>query len=70
MVTQQKRRLYKLHYNLRKKGNTLSTRERWVVKRAVEVSPIEQRWLTELIGRGYCVSDDMFAPPHYSELEN
>lgn len=57
------RRKYKLHYNLRKKGNTVVTNKRWVTKRAKEVSSIEKKWLTELINFGYCVGDGLFPPP-------
>lgn len=64
METKQKQqRKYKLHYNLRRKGNTVVAREKLVTKRAKEVSPIEQRWLAELVGFGYCVGDGLFTPP-------
>ena len=70
MITkQQKRRMYKLHYNLKKKGNTVTARERTVEKRARIVTGIEQKWLRELIGFGYCVCDGLFTPPHFGELE-
>lgn len=65
MDKKQQRRKYKLHYNLRKKGNEVVARERWVMKRAKEVSPIEKKWLTELVSFGYCVSDGLFTPPLY-----
>lgn len=68
MITkQQKRRMYRLHYNLRKRGNKVDGRGRTVVKRAKVVSEIEHKWLSELIDFCYCVRDDMFAP---SILEN
>ncbi|OJU36238.1 MAG: hypothetical protein BGN96_04585 [Bacteroidales bacterium 45-6] len=64
-----KQRIYKLHYNLKKKGNSVKSSSRMVVKRAKEVSKIEQVWLNELIFYGYCVCDGLFTPPHFSELE-
>ena len=62
------RRRYKLHYNLRRKGNKVVTRERWVTKRAKQVSKIEYKWLNELINMGYCVGDGLFTPPHFDEM--
>lgn len=67
MNQKQKRRKYRLHYNLRRKGNTVVTRQRWVTKRAKQVSEIEDKWLSELVGFGYCVGDGLFTPPHYEE---
>ncbi len=58
-----KSRVYKLHYNLRRKGNVVATSQKWVTKRAKQVSPIEKKWLTELVNFGYCVSDGLFTPP-------
>lgn len=64
MNTKQKqRRKYRLHYNLRRKGNTVVAREKWVTKRAKEVSEIEKKWLGELVDLGYCVGDGLFTPP-------
>ena len=64
MITKkQQKRLYRIHYNLRKKGNSVKARERRVIKRAVVVSDIEQKWLSELIDFQYCVSDGLFTPP-------
>lgn len=62
-----KSRVYKLHYNLRRKGNKVVTSQRWCEKRAKEVSPIEKKWLAELVGFGYCVSNGLFAPPHIDD---
>lgn len=59
----QRRRRYKLHYNLRRKGNEVVTRQKFVTKRAKVVSKIEQQWLEELVGFGYCVGDGLFTPP-------
>jgi len=70
MITkQQKRRLYKIHYNLKKKGNDVNGRSRQVTKRAKTVTDIEQKWLNELIGFQYCICDGLFTPPHFGELE-
>ena len=55
-----KNRIYKLHYKLRKRGNEIITRERLVTKRAKEVSPIEKKWLSELIKAGYAICDYLF----------
>jgi hypothetical protein len=59
----QKRRRYRLHYNLRRKGNKVSARERTVERRAKIVTEIESKWLSELIAFGYCVGDGIFSPP-------
>lgn len=59
----ERRRRYRLHYNLRKKGNSVVTREKFVTKRAKIVSDIEQKWLVELVSYGYCVGDGLFTPP-------
>lgn len=70
MTTKQKqRRLYKLLYNLKKKGNEVVSREKSVTKRAKIVSEIETKWLGELVALGYAVGDGLFTPPHFSELE-
>ena len=70
MITKkQKRRMYKLHSNLRKKGNTVTSRQRLVTKRAKQVSDIEFKWLNELIAFDYCVCDGLFTPPHFGDLE-
>ncbi len=54
-------RRYALHYKLRKKGNKVNTRQKMVTKRAIVVSTIEQKYLSELINVGYCICDDLFA---------
>jgi len=62
MVTKKQRnRLYKIHYNLRKKGNHVNGRKRSVIKRKRELTDIERKWLTELQNYDYCVSDDLFS---------
>jgi hypothetical protein len=55
-----KKRLYKIHYNPRKRGNKVIARQKFVTKRAIEVSEIEQTWLAELIQAGYGVCDSLF----------
>lgn len=62
-IPKKHRRRYTLHYNLRKKGNTVNTKDMWVEKRAKEVSSIENKWLKELMNLGYCISDALFTPP-------
>ena len=54
---------YRLHYNLKKKGNKVNTKLRMITKRNIDVSPIEKKWLNMLISYGYCVCNDMFTPP-------
>ena len=63
LVDAKTRRKYKLHYNLRRKGNMVVTSQKWVTKRAKEVSDIENKWLSELVNFGYCVGDGLFTPP-------
>ena len=55
--------MYKLHYALKKKGNTVAARKRTITKRAQIVTDIERKWLRELIEFGYCVCDGLFTPP-------
>jgi hypothetical protein len=62
MNAKQKRRLYRLHYNLRRRGNSVKTRERTVTKRAKEVTDTEWRWLHELSAAGYGIMDGIFNP--------
>jgi len=59
----QKRRRYRLHYNLRRKGNTVIARERTVFKRANQLSDIESGWIGELLSLGYGISAEIFTPP-------
>jgi len=64
MITQkQKRRQYKLHYNLRCKGNTVIARERMVFKRAKQLTDVETKWLKELLAFGYGIMDGIFTLP-------
>lgn len=70
MITkQQKRRMYRLHSNLRKKGNDVNARSRTVTKRAKQVTDIEQKWLNELINFQYCVCDGLFTSTHFCDIE-
>ena len=64
----QQRRLYRLHYQLRKRGNKVNARQRFVTKRTKELSPIEQKYITELIAMQYCVCDDMFDKEYLIEI--
>lgn len=60
-VTQQQiKRRYRLHYNLRKKGNEVETSIRLVTKRAKVVTDIENKWLRELVDFGYSCGDGLF----------
>lgn len=61
MNAKQKRRRYRVHYNLRKKQNTVITKERMVIKRDRQLSAAECKWLNELIDFGYCVCDNLFS---------
>ncbi len=60
ITKQQQRRKYKLHYNLRKKGNTVITKERMVIKQKKEVTEIESKRLNELIAFGYGITESLF----------
>jgi hypothetical protein len=62
-VGKQQRRRYRLHYNLRRKGNTVIARERTVIKRAKQVSDTEFKWLKELLTFGYGIMDNIFTLP-------
>lgn len=63
MVTdKQLRRIYHIHYQLKRHGNTVRRKEKMVVKRAITVTPLETGWLAELVDFGYGVCDDLFAP--------
>lgn len=64
-----RRRMYTLHRNLRKKGNDVVTKQRFVTKRAKVLSEIEQKWCNELVNYGYCVGDGIFTPDHYLEID-
>lgn len=58
----EKRRRYKLHYNLRKKGNEVDARTKSVTRRAKKLSDIEEKWVSELVRGGYCIGDGLFTP--------
>ena len=57
---QRKRRLYKLHYQLRRRGNKVNAREKFITKRAKELTAIEQKYIVELVASQYGVCDQMF----------
>jgi hypothetical protein len=63
MTAKQKRRRYRLHYNLRRKGNTVVSREKTVFKRARQLTDVESGWLNELLALGYGIMDGLFTPP-------
>ena len=69
-TTKQKRRQYKLHYNLRCKGNTVNARERTIFKRAKQLTEVETKWLKELLAFGYGIMDGIFTPPHCGGLNS
>jgi hypothetical protein len=56
-----KKRLYKIHHNLRKRGHKVIARKRFVQKKTIEVSPIENKWIAELLQAGYAVCDSLFS---------
>lgn len=60
ITKQQKQKMYRLHYKLRKRNNTVLSRQRTVIKREITVTPIEQKWLTQLIDFGYCDQNPMY----------
>lgn len=63
ITSKDKRRRYKLHYNLRKKGNEVNARERSVTRRAKKLPDIEEKWCNELVGKGYMIGDGLLPPP-------
>ena len=68
MVTQkQKRRMYRLHGNLRRKGNIVIARERTVYRRGTELTGKESAWVDELLDFGYGVMDWLFTTSPYTE---
>ena len=54
------RRRYKLHYALRKLGNKVIAQKKTVTKRQLELTDIENKYLSELVGYGYGVCDKLF----------
>lgn len=59
ITPKQQRRRYRLHRNLRKRGNEVSARQRTVIIRNGDITKIEQSWLNELINSGYAVGNQM-----------
>ena len=68
MTTAKQRRLYKLHYQLRRRGNKVNAREKFITKRAKEVSAIEQKYIAELVANQYGVCDQMFEEHEIKEM--
>ena len=64
MITKEIRRKYRLHYNLRRKGNVIITRDRMVFRRAKVLPDVETDWIQELLVLGYGVMDGLFAPTY------
>jgi len=62
MITKEIRRKYRLHYNLRRKGNAVITRDRMIFRRAKQLSDVESGWVRELRAAGYGVMDGLFTP--------
>lgn len=62
LTPKEKRRRYKLHYNLRKKGNEVDAKTKSVTRRAKTLPKIEEKWCSELILKGYMVGDGLFTP--------
>jgi hypothetical protein len=54
------RRRYKLHYLLRKLGNSVVATKKTIIKRQTELSEIEMKYLVELAGYGYGICDKLF----------
>jgi len=65
---QRKRRLYKLHYQLRRRGNKVNAREKFITKRAKEITAIEQKYIAELAANQYGVCDPMFSEFEIKEV--
>lgn len=59
----EKRHRYMLHHNLRSKGNEVDAKTRTVTRRAKKLPEIEEKWISELVQRGYCVGNGLFTPP-------
>lgn len=64
MTLKEQNRRYKLHYNLRKKGNKVDARHRTVIRRAKVLTEKEKKWCKELLRIGYAVGNQLFAPPY------
>lgn len=63
MTLKEQIRRYKLHYNLRKKGNKVDARQRTVIRRAKVLTEKEEKWCKELLRMGYAVGNQLFTPP-------
>lgn len=70
LALKEKQRRYTLHYNLRKKGNEVDARTRTVTRRAKILPEIEEKWISELVRRGYCVGNGLFTPPVLTSIIN
>ncbi len=54
------RRRYRLHSRLRKLGNEVSAQRKTIVKRQLQLTDIENKYLAELAGYGYGICDKLF----------
>ncbi len=59
-ITKAKKRLYNIHYKLRKADNKINSSKKFVTKRCTELTVLEQKWIDLLIASGYGVCDDLF----------
>jgi len=60
LTPRQKQRKYRLHYNLRRKGNEVYPKIKLVTMRASEVSTSEDKWIRELVDFGYSCGPGLF----------
>jgi hypothetical protein len=56
----QRQRAYQLHYRLRKRGHKVLAKQRTIIKKSIDVSKIENKWLNELTAMCYAVCNPMF----------
>lgn len=62
LTAKEKRRRYRLHYNLRSRGNQVDARAKSVTRRAKTLPAIEEKWCGELTRKGYLVGNGIFTP--------
>jgi hypothetical protein len=55
-----KRRRYRLHYQLKKNGNSVFAYTRTIIKRQRDLTEVENKYLAELAGYGYGITDKLF----------
>ncbi|MFV0377805.1 MAG: hypothetical protein ACK5JD_10960 [Mangrovibacterium sp.] len=60
-ITEQRNKTrYHIHFNLRKKGHTVITSERVVIKHNHSLSEAEERWIRKLYAMGYGITTSLF----------